>query len=585
MHRLPIPRRAAGVAALALTCALAAPAYAAAPTLTVDAASPATGPDALRPDRPAPNGTVRPFDARADLASPANGFARPAVVKDVIDGYPDIHAAAFVNDGLYGNGSSWIGASPDAWVKIDLGRVVLVDGVRLGRDRTGGFDDRDPGAIVVQLASADDVYAAGDEQSDASEYATVFDSSALGFSGQIDGAQTLRAAFTPTAARYVKVRVAAPGAALDEVEVSGQVEVDACATSPCGPDMACTDRPGLDASAAGRTCACAPGFVAGGDGACAMAGPVTLKVAYAGSKSSPNGRMLTALAQRWASLSANQVQVQLVPLGPVMGESDVVKKLRIHAYHGALLSTFGLHFLSPDALALDVPGLVRSAAERDQVLATVGPALEAALDGKGYTVATWGEVGATRVFSTVARPTVAELQKAKLLVPEGEPALGAAMKALGFVAPMVVSEYDTLPTLQTGVIDAVALAPAVALASGANGKARVMSDLIWSWNDEALVLDKASWLQVSQALRAKLLAAARDLGQQQVRDARADEASALTKLKAVGGQVAPFSQAAAWYALLEQVYPTRYRGTLVPAAAFDAVVQRLRELRTPPAPK
>lgn len=557
----------------------------AAPALTVNAAAPATGPDATRPDHPAPNGTVRPFDVSGDLASPANGFARPAVAKDVIAGHAAIHAAAFVNDGLYGNGSSWIGASPDGWVKLDLGRVVQVDGVRFGRDRTGAFDDRDPGQVVVQLATADAAYAPGDEQDDTTEYTTVFDSAAVGFSGQVQGSETLRAAFTPTAARYVKVRVGADGAALDELEVSGQAEVDACASSPCGPDMACSDRPGSDATAAGRACVCAPGFVPSADGRCAMAGPVTLALAFAAPPSSPAARAMRTLAQTWMKVSGGRVDVKLISLGSVAVERDVVKKLRISQYRGALLSSVGLHAIAPEVMALGVPGLVRTPAERDQVLASLAPALEAALDAKGYVVLTWGELGATRVFSTVPRPTLATLQQAKLFTVAGDPEFVRAMTALGIGRAVGLSESDLVPSFNTGMVDTVVLTPAMALALGMDTKTRVMSDLVWSSLDQALIVDKATWLRIPQDLRVNLLAAAREVGAKLVRESRADEATALATLKARGAQVVPFTETAAWYTLLEQVYPMAYRTRIVPAATFDAIVGRLRELRAAPAPR
>jgi len=162
-----------------------------------------------------------------------------------------LHNQAWVNDGAYGNGSSWIAGAANAWVKLDLGRTSLVEGIRIGRDRTAKYDDRDPGQFQVWVAQSD-VYAAGDEASDAAEYVKVFDSSTEAFSGNILGAETLTVRFPQVSARFVKLVVASGAAAIDEVEVFGQAGVGfGSAAAPTGvatcrpgaSEIACTARP------------------------------------------------------------------------------------------------------------------------------------------------------------------------------------------------------------------------------------------------------------------------------------------------------------------------------------------------------
>ncbi len=160
------------------------------------------------------------YETGSNLAYQGNGFAQPAVASSTIGaGSYTIHQPQNVNDGQYGNGTSWIGNAASAWVKIDLGCVATVDGFTFGRDRTTpGYNDRDPGQIQFLVAIADDVYANGDSANDATEYSLAYDS---GPGLAIAGPDTLAASFTPRPARYVKVLVATNGAALDEIEVSG----------------------------------------------------------------------------------------------------------------------------------------------------------------------------------------------------------------------------------------------------------------------------------------------------------------------------------------------------------------------------
>ena len=86
------------------------------------------------------------FDTGCDLAlaSTATGV-QPAVARDVLASHVAYHAASNVNDGEYGNGSAWVSGAAGSWVKIDLGKPTAFNAIRLGRDRLGTYDDRDPG--------------------------------------------------------------------------------------------------------------------------------------------------------------------------------------------------------------------------------------------------------------------------------------------------------------------------------------------------------------------------------------------------------------------------------------------------------
>jgi hypothetical protein len=56
-----------------------------------------------------------------------------------------------------------------------------------------------------------------------------FDSSTLGFSGDLSAGQTVQAAFDTTTARYVKLELTNGGAAIDEVEIMSPVPLPAAA--------------------------------------------------------------------------------------------------------------------------------------------------------------------------------------------------------------------------------------------------------------------------------------------------------------------------------------------------------------------
>lgn len=158
------------------------------------------------------------FNKSEDLTFQGNGLARPAVAKDTIPGYSDIHRASYINDGLYGAGASWISNSAYSWIKIDLGKPTTINTITFGRDRLGNYNDRDPGQFVIAVALHDDVYADGNSSNDFFEYTKVYDSKKAGFDGVVSGSETIQANFVPTEARFVKITFENPGTAIDEVE-------------------------------------------------------------------------------------------------------------------------------------------------------------------------------------------------------------------------------------------------------------------------------------------------------------------------------------------------------------------------------
>lgn len=178
-----------------------------------------TAPVVCKPGYLPPLCLMKEFDKSQDLTFPGNGEARPAVAKDTLPGYSGVHKPAYVNDGLYGPGASWISNSPYSWIKIDLGKSTTINTVAFGRDRLGNFNDRDPGQFIIAVALSDNVYADGNSNNDFTEYTEVFDSEQVGFDGIVSGSETIRAQFSPVTARFIKITFANPGTAVDEVEV------------------------------------------------------------------------------------------------------------------------------------------------------------------------------------------------------------------------------------------------------------------------------------------------------------------------------------------------------------------------------
>ena len=300
---------------------------------------------------------------------------------------------------------------------------------------------------------------------------------------------------------------------------------------------------------------------------------VVIKLGTLAPKGSTWETLLKEMGQKWSEASGGKVKLVVYPGGVLGNEGDMVKKMRIGQLQAAALTTIGLHEISPDPQAVDVPMMVDSWATLDYVMDRIGPQLEKSIEAKGYVAINWSEVGFVRFFSTKKYASLAEMQKgAKIFTWEGDPASAEAWRAAGF-KPVVMSSTDIVPSLQTGLIDTVALAPLYAYSSRVFERAKYMMDVPWAVLTGAMVVKKEDWDKIPADVRPKLVEIARDYGKKISMEVRKMDADALANMKQQGLVVvvppdgANFPKAAqASYAVI--------RGHVVPAGIFDQV-QRL----------
>src|SRR5207253_4516513 len=128
--------------------------------------------------------------------------------------------------------------------------------------------------------------------------------------------------------------------------------------------------------------------------------------------------------------------------GGVLGnEGDMVRKMNAQQLHAASITPIGLHEITPEPQAVDVPTLVDTVEEYDYVQARIQPDLEAALEAKNYIAVQWGEVGFAHFFSIKPHRSPQEMAQGKIFTWEGDPAAADAWKAMG-LHPVVISSTD-----------------------------------------------------------------------------------------------------------------------------------------------
>jgi autotransporter-associated beta strand protein/T5SS/PEP-CTERM-associated repeat protein len=147
--------------------------------------------------------------AHGNLSSTGTAFA-----KDVIGVAP--HAIAGINNGSFGNASSWIGGSVDSFVGINLGGSKSLDHIAFGRDNTGEFTDRSLGRYTLQYTTAANPNASTPDASWTTIGIMDYMSSAPGLFANPSERHLFR--FPAVTATGVRLLVPA-GAAIDELEL------------------------------------------------------------------------------------------------------------------------------------------------------------------------------------------------------------------------------------------------------------------------------------------------------------------------------------------------------------------------------
>lgn len=160
--------------------------------------------------------TLRPQEEGGTFAESNLATAGVAFAKDLIaDGaLAPTHTIENVNNGSYGNGSSWIGNSDNSFVGVSLGATpVTVASVAFGRDNEGQFSDRCLGTYTLQFTTQASPGAATPDDA----WTTIGE---IIYEENSPSAPALRHRFNFTAVSTTGIRIIAPtGVAIDEIEI------------------------------------------------------------------------------------------------------------------------------------------------------------------------------------------------------------------------------------------------------------------------------------------------------------------------------------------------------------------------------
>jgi TRAP-type transport system periplasmic protein len=287
----------------------------------------------------------------------------------------------------------------------------------------------------------------------------------------------------------------------------------------------------------------------------------------------PNGStwhlLLKDVAEKWSQVSGGRVKLRIYAGGTQGGEGDMTRKMEVGQLQAAAITNVGMHDLVQEPQALSVPLMFEDEKEFEAVFAKVRPKLDQLLEQRGYVALHWAQVGFVKWFCAKPYRSPAEMGDAKVFAWEGDPGSVEAWKAAGF-RPVVLSVTDTMPSLQTGMINCITQAPLYVLTARLFDKVPHMIDVNWGFVVGATLVKKETWDKVPADLRPKLLEIAREAGRKVDQEARRLEVDAIEAMKKQGLKVVQVDRGP-WRQSAEKAWPA-IRAKVVPASFFDEVV-------------
>ncbi|HAK50824.1 MAG TPA: C4-dicarboxylate ABC transporter [Gammaproteobacteria bacterium] len=186
-----------------------------------------------------------------------------------------------------------------------------------------------------------------------------------------------------------------------------------------------------------------------------------------------------------------RVKFRIYP-GGAMGDDDtVLRKMRIGQLHGGVVAAGSLTRFFPDLQIYNLPLTFKSYDEVDYIRQRMDQRIVDGLRTGGIVSFHLTETGFAYLLSKDPVKSVEDVRKLKAWIPDGDPIAAELIKTFG-VSPIPLSIPDVLPGLQTGIIDAVAVPPVVALSLQWHNHVDYMLDLPLIYVYSMLAMDSKS---------------------------------------------------------------------------------------------
>ncbi len=306
-----------------------------------------------------------------------------------------------------------------------------------------------------------------------------------------------------------------------------------------------------------------------------------IKLSTLAPKDSSYHQALVRMGQEWKRITGGKVDVIVYAGGIQGGESAMIRRMRVGQLQSALLTGVGLSEIERSVAGLQsIPMMFRDFDEVDHVGSVLHGKLEELFEAKGLKVLFWTDAGWVQFFSRKPMRTPDDLRKLKLFSWATTGTADSIARDAG-LNPVPLETADILPSLQTGLIDVVAMPPFYALGTQIHTATSHMLDLRWAPLVGGLVIDKKVWDKVPEENKDEMMRVARETGLFIKETSRRESAEAVETMQRRWGLTVltpTDAEKKLWREALEATY-SRVRGEIVPEAIWDIVVPALEEWR------
>ena len=285
-------------------------------------------------------------------------------------------------------------------------------------------------------------------------------------------------------------------------------------------------------------------------------------------------KALLEMAEVFSEETGGKVELK-VYAGVVGDEPTIVRKMRVGQLHAATLTNTGLALITTEPMAVQLPMMFDSYEEMDAVMAGMAPTFDKALEEDGFVTLTWSDGGWIHFFTREPAVSVADVQGVKSWMWAHDAKALEALAAVGF-APVVLSGVDIIPSLQTGMIDALPTTPITAVALQTYPHTQNMIGVRWSMMVGGTIISKEAWERVPAEARPRIRARCMEVGKRLSTAVRAETDSAIAIMTSKGLKVhtPTAAQLVEWRARADKVNAIVRQGSVDPALADKAFALR-----------
>jgi TRAP-type C4-dicarboxylate transport system substrate-binding protein len=261
-----------------------------------------------------------------------------------------------------------------------------------------------------------------------------------------------------------------------------------------------------------------------------------------------------------------QLEIVIYAGGTMGDEAAMVRKMRHGQLDGGAITSVGLGEIDKQLLAPQIPMLFKDEKQLHYVRDKMSATFEGLLDGGGFKLGAWGDVGPIYIFSNTPVKTPDDLKSTKPWVWDTDPVSKAVMSVIG-VNAVELGVPDVLPSLQTGLIDAFTNSPYGAIALQWYSKATYVTNLKLSFGIGGSVLTTKAWNDLDPSFQQVLTDVTKEKYGELVEKIKKANKKAIKSLKEAGITVVEPDDFMKWAAVAVQV-----REKLVKDGTIDAKI-------------